>query len=70
MHEGTCCLDLLVDVSATNIVEIFKYGGTYHASKTETTKNGFLQIVNEPLKNQSIEMINVFQDLTLFIDMP
>ncbi len=40
MDEGTCCLDLLVDVSATNMVELFKYGGLYHASKTETTKNG------------------------------
>ncbi len=38
--NGTCCRDLLVDVSDTIIVEIQKYNGLYHASETETTLNG------------------------------
>ncbi len=50
MTFDTCCSDVLVDISETHLLELEKYGGLYHASKTETTLNG-LNIMFEQLSS-------------------
>ena len=45
MEKGTCCKDVLVNVSATKITEIYKYGGLYHASKIPDNHGWLLHIL-------------------------